>query len=143
MSGGRTNVEGAEVRRGSEADPNAIGETILGAAMRVHSTLGPGLLETVYETCLAHELAKRDRRVARQVVLPVEYYGERIEVGCRLDLVVDGVVVVEVKAVDRLAPIHAQQLLTYLRLGNYKLGYLLNFNVAHMRDGIKRIVNGL
>ncbi len=122
---------------------NEIGEAILGAAMKVHSALGPGLLETVYEVCLAHELEKQGHNIRRQVSLPVEYDGKRIDAGFRPDILVADKVLVEVKAVERMAPIHTAQILTYLRLSGYKLGYLLNFNVVHMRDGIKRVVNGL
>lgn len=122
---------------------NEIGEAVLGAAMKVHSAVGPGLLESVYETCLTHELRIRGFDVQRQVALPVEYDGQRIEAGFRLDILVAEKVVVEVKAVERTAPIHTAQILTYLKLGGFKLGYLLNFNVVHMRDGIKRLVNDL
>ncbi len=122
---------------------NEIGDALIGSAMKVHSALGPGLLESVYEACLTHELAKHDLTVQRQVVLPVEYDGQLMEAGFRIDMLIAKKVVVEVKAIDGLAPIHAAQLLTYLRLGGFKLGYLLNFNVARMRDGIKRVVNGL
>ncbi len=122
---------------------NEIGEAVLGAAMKVHSAVGPGLLESVYETCLTHELRIQGFDVQRQVALPVEYDGQRIEAGFRLDILVAEKVVVEVKAVERTAPIHTAQILTYLKLGGFKLGYLLNFNVVHMRDGIKRLVNDL
>jgi GxxExxY protein len=122
---------------------NEIGEAVLGAAMKVHSAVGPGLLESVYETCLTHELRKQGFDVQRQVALPVEYDGQRIDAGFRLDILVAEKVVVEVKAVERTAPIHTAQILTYLKLGGFKLGYLLNFNVVHMRNGIKRLVNDL
>lgn len=122
---------------------NEIGEQIIGAAMKVHSALGPGLLEAAYEACLAHELGRRNLDVARQLTLPVEYDGERVDAGFRLDMVVGNLVVVEVKAVEKIAPVHLAQALTYLRLGKFKLGYVLNFNAAHMRDGIKRVVNKL
>jgi len=117
-----------------------VGKQILAAAMRVHSALGPGLLEGAYETCLGVDLARKGLRVERQMTLPLEYEGQRIEAGYRLDLLVEGLVVVEVKAVERLMPIHLAQVVTYLRLGKYALGYLLNFNVLHMRQGIKRVV---
>ena len=122
---------------------NEIGEAVLGAAMKVHSALGPGLLESVYEVCLAYELEKQGHEIRRQVSLPVEYDGKRIDAGFRPDILVADKVLVEVKAVERMAPIHTAQILTYLRLSGYKLGYLLNFNVVHMRDGIKQVVNGL
>jgi len=124
-------------------DENAIGTSLLKAAMIVHSALGPGLLESAYEHCLAHELECSGIRFRRQVVLPLRYRELTIDAGYRLDLLVDDKVVVELKAIETLLPVHAAQLLSYLRLGGYKLGYLLNFHVVHMRDGIKRIVNGL
>ncbi len=117
-----------------------VGRQILAAAIRVHSALGPGLLEGAYETCLASDLTRSGLMVERQTTLPLEYEGQRIEVGYRVDLLVEGLVVVEVKAVEKLVPIHLAQVVTYLRLGKFSLGYLLNFNVLHMRQGIKRIV---
>jgi len=118
-----------------------LGEQIIGAAMRVHTALGPGMLESAYEVCLHHELSKSGLRVARQVDLPIEYDGLKMDSGYRLDLVVDDCVVLELKAVDKLNPLHTAQLISYLRLGQYPVGYLLNFNVVHMRDGIRRILN--
>ena len=108
--------------------------------MRVHSALGPGLLEGAYEICLTNDLGRLGLRVERQTTLPLEYEGQRIDAGYRLDLLVEGFVVVEVKAVEKLMPIHLAQVVTYLKLGKYPLGYLLNFNVLHMRQGIKRVV---
>ena len=119
-----------------------IGEIIIGAAMKVHSALGPGLLESAYEACLAHELNKCSLDVKRQVSLPVVYDGVTLDVGYKLDLLVDDSVVLELKAVEKLLPIHTAQLLRYLKLGGHRMGYLLNFNVVSMRDGIKRVVNG-
>lgn len=119
---------------------NEVGEQVLGAAIRVHSTLGPGLLESAYEICLHHELSKLGLDVRRQQPLPIAYDGIKLDAGYRLDLIVQGVVI-ELKTVDKLQPIHTAQLLSYLRLGNFKLGYLLNFHVLSMRDGIKRVVN--
>jgi GxxExxY protein len=113
---------------------------IIGAAMRVHTALGPGLLESVYEACLAHELAAIALGVQRQVELPVEYGGIRIDAGFRIDLLVDRRVVVELKAVERVLPIHEAQLLTYLRLSGLHTGLLLNFNVTRLTDGITRRV---
>lgn len=124
-------------------DENQIGERILGCALAVHRTLGPGLLESVYETCLAHELRKADLPFQRQLSLPVVYDGIEIEAGYRLDLLVHERVVVEIKALEVVAPVHRAQLLSYLRLGGYRLGYLLNFHVALMRNGIHRLVNEL
>jgi GxxExxY protein len=122
---------------------NEIGEAIIGAAMKVHSALGPGLLESAYGLCLAHEIERKGLAVRRQVSIPIRYEGLVIDNGYRIDLLVDSRVVVELKAIEALLPVHRAQLLSYLRLGDFKLGYLLNFNVAHMRDGIARIVNGL
>ena len=122
---------------------NDIGRRILGCAVTVHQALGPGLLESVYETCLAHELAKAGLAFDRQRSLPVRYDGLVIDPGYRLDLLVESLVVVEIKSVDQVNDVHRAQLLSYLKLGDYKLGYVLNFNVARMRDGIVRMANGL
>ena len=111
--------------------------------MKVHSALGCGLLESAYETCLSHEISAQGLEVKRQVMLPVRYDGVELDAGYRLDLLIDRCVIVELKAVDKIAPIHLAQLLSYLKLSGCRLGYLLNFNVVHMRDGIKRLVNGL
>ncbi|RLS58141.1 MAG: GxxExxY protein [Planctomycetota bacterium] len=123
--------------------PNEISGQIIDAAMHVHSALGPGLLESAYEGCLAFELASRGIPVQRQLELPVIYREHRIDVGFRLDLLVADLVIVEIKAVDRFAPIHEAQLLTYLKLVDKRVGLLLNFHVLHMKDGIKRMVNQL
>ncbi len=120
-----------------------IGKRVIADAMKVHSALGSGLLESAYEVCLAHELEKHGMEVKRQVTLPVVYDGLKLDAGYRLDLLINDCVIVELKAVEKFTPIHTAQLLSYLRLSGHKLGYLLNFNVIHMRDGIKRIVNGL
>ena len=120
-----------------------IGHAVIGAAMRVHSAVGPGLLESAYETCLVYELEKHRIGVRSQVSIPIRYEELTIENGYRLDLLVGGLVVVELKAIPTILPVHRGQLLSYLKLGGFKLGYLLNFNVAHMRDGIVRLVNGL
>jgi GxxExxY protein len=122
---------------------NIVSGKIVDAAMRVHSILGPGLLENAYEACLRHELSRRGLDVETQVQLPVEYDGVLIDAGYRIDLVVAGAVLVELKAVEKIAPIHETQLLTYLKLSGKKLGLLLNFNVVQMKDGIKRIANNL
>ena len=122
---------------------NEIGEAILGCALRVHKALGPGLLESAYEACLAHELENTGLAYKRLLVLPVIYDTVRIDAGYRIDRLVNDLVVIEAKAVDRLLDIHRAQVLSYLKLGGYKLGYLLNFNVAKMKDGICRLVNGL
>ena len=122
---------------------NAVGQEILGCALRVHRVLGPGLLESAYEACLAHEFGKSGLAYLRQIPMPVRYDGVELELGYRLDLLVEDLVVVEVKAVERVTDIHRAQLISYLKLGNYKLGYLLNFNVKILKDGIGRLVNGL
>ncbi len=119
-----------------------LSKEIIGAAIEVHRVLGPGLLESAYEECLCHELSLRGIGYKRQVPLPMEYKGLKLDCGYRLDLVVEDLVIVELKAVSRIDPIHEAQLLTYLRLRNTWLGMILNFNVAVLKDGIKRIVNG-
>jgi len=122
---------------------NEIGETLLGCAFRVHSALGPGLLESAYEICLLHELAKVGLETARQVPFPVSYDGLQLDAGYRIDLLIESSVIVEVKAVEQLLPIHTAQLLSYLKLSNRKLGYLPNFNTVQLRKGIRRVVNNL
>ena len=119
------------------------GHTVIDAALKVHSAVGPGLLESAYEVCLAHELEKQRLRVRKQVLVPISYEELIIDNGYRIDLLVEDLVVVELKAVSAILPVHRGQLLSYLRLGGYRLGFLLNFHVAHMRDGIVRLVNGL
>ena len=122
-------------------DINRITGQIVDSAMRVHSHLGPGLLESAYEACLAHELHKRGLVIHRQLALPVEYDGLRVDAGYRIDLLVEDAVIVELKAVDAINPVHRAQLLSYLRLSQKRVGLLLNFNVRHLRDGIERFVN--
>ena len=122
---------------------NQIGDAIIAAAMKVHSAVGPGLLESAYETCLTYELEKQRVPTRRQVLVPICYEDLTIDNGYRIDLLVGDQVVVELKAVEAILPVHRGQLLSYLKLGGFKLGYLLNFHVAHMRDGIVRMVNGL
>ena len=122
---------------------NEIGTIIIGAAMKVHAACGPGLLESAHETCLFYELEKQGLPVGRQIVVPIRYEDLTIDNGYRIDLLVGNRVVVELKAIETILPVHRAQLLSYLRLGRFKLGYLLNFNVAHLRDGIVRLVNGL
>ncbi len=115
-------------------------EKIIGAAIEVHRALGPGLLESIYQTCLAHEMTLRGLRFEKEKPLPVEYKGIRLESGYRLDFIVDGKVVVELKAVDSIHDVHKAQLLTYLKLTGCKVGLLLNFNSAILKDGIERLV---
>ena len=122
---------------------NQISGEIVDAAMKVHTALGPGLLESAYEGCLKHELTKRGLKVLSQVTLPVIYDGVKIDVGYRIDLLVEDAVIVELKAVERLTPLNEAQLLSYLKLSGRKLGLLINFNVEHLKNGIKRIANGL
>ncbi len=122
------------------AEAEQVATQIVDAAFAVHTTLEPGLLESVYEACLVHELSKRRLQVQRQVALPVIYDGVRVDAGLRLDLVVEESVIVEVQAVQDLLPIHQAQLLTYLKLSGHRLGLLINFNTALIRDGIKRVV---
>ena len=122
---------------------NPLSKEIIGAAIEVHRQLGPGLLESAYEACLAHEFSLRQIPFERQKAVPVIYKGTRLDCGYRLDFLVDGLVVVELKAVFGLAPIHEAQVISYLKLTNLKLGLLLNFNVKLMKRGIKRIVLNL
>lgn len=116
---------------------------IIGAAIEVQSTLGPGLLETVYENCLAYELRERGYVVEQQKSLPLVYKEVRMDCGYRLDLLINEAVIVEVKAVEELAPVHHAQLLSYLRLANLRVGLLINFHAMPLREGIKRVVNKL
>jgi GxxExxY protein len=122
---------------------NRVTETIIGAAIAVHRGLGPGLLESAYEACLAYELLQRGLRVERQKELPLRYGGVTLDCAYRIDLLVEDAVIVEVKSVDRLEPIHEAQLLSYLRLAKKHLGLLINFNVKVLKAGIKRLVHEL
>lgn len=122
------------------AETEIIARSAIDAGIKVHSALGPGLLESVYEHCLAHELTQRGVAVERQIALPVFYEGTKLEAGFRIDLLLARAVVVEVKSVDILAPIHQAQLLTYLKLSGCRLGLLMNFNVPLFKDGLKRMV---
>jgi len=121
---------------------NEIGSIIVDSAVDLHRNLGPGLLETVYEVTLARALERRGLAVQRQVSVPIEYQGETFSEGFRADLIVGELVIVELKSIERVTPAHKKQLLTYLRLTGLKLGYLLNFGEALMRDGITRTING-
>ena len=120
-----------------------VAKEIVDAAIKVHRALGPGLLESAYQHCLVYELRKRGLKVESEIVLPIVYDGQQIDAGYRMDLLVEGCVIVENKAVEKLLPLHEAQLLTYLKLANRKLGFLLNWNVALMKYGIKRMVNNL
>jgi GxxExxY protein len=121
-------------------DRNEISGAIVDAAMKVHSALGPGLLESAYAVCLRHELIKRGLRVTSEVPVPVVYDGIKLEAGYRLDLVVEDTVVVELKAIEALAPIHQAQVISYLKLTGKPIGLLINFHSLHLKNGIKRFV---
>ncbi|MFA5239766.1 MAG: GxxExxY protein [Phycisphaerae bacterium] len=120
---------------------NQITEAVIGAAVNVHRTLGPGLLESAYEACLVFELAERGLKVEQQKPLSVVYREVKLDCGYRLDILVEEVVIVEVKSIDQLAPIHKAQLLSYLKLSGCKVGLLINFNVRVLKDGVVRVVN--
>jgi len=122
---------------------NAVAEEIVDAAFRIHTTLGPGLLESVYHAVLAYELAQRGLQTVSQQGVPVIYGTIRIDIGFRADLIVEDLVIVEIKSVEAAAPVHRKQLLTYLRLADKRLGLLINFNAVLIKDGISPIVNGL
>jgi GxxExxY protein len=119
-----------------------ISHAVITAAMRVHSELGPGLLESAYTACLQHELRKAGLKSDAQVGLPVVYDGVKLDLGYRIDLLVEDLVIVELKSVDAIAPVHQAQIISYLKLSGRSLGLLINFNVAHLKDGIRRFVNG-
>ena len=129
--------------QGVRMNPNEVSGEIVDAAMKVHTALGPGLLDSAYEQCLAHELRNRKLSIQTQRVLPISYAGIQIDAGYRVDLLVEQLVVVELKSVEKLAPIHEAQLLSYLKLSSLHVGLLINFNVLRLKDGIKRIVNHL
>jgi len=120
---------------------NKITEAIIGAAIEVHRALGPGLLESAYTTCLVYELRERRYEVSQEVPLPLVYKGVKLDCGYRLDLLVNEAVIVEIKSVESLAPIHEAQLLSYLKLADCKIGLLINFNVKMLKYGIKRLAN--
>ena len=120
---------------------NEISEKIIGAAIQVHRTLGPGLLESTYEACLKYELEKRGLKILSQVGLPVIYDGIKIDLGYRVDLLVEDAVIIELKAVTTVTPLHEAQLLSYLKLSGKHLGLLINFNVTLLKDGITRRIN--
>jgi GxxExxY protein len=126
-----------------QRDLNEISGQIIDAAVHIHIKLGPGLLESVYERILAHELDKRGLAVERQVPVPIDYDNIRFEEGFRADLIIEKSVIVELKSVEAMAPVHSKQLLTYLKLMDYRLGLLINFGAPLLKDGIKRIVNNL
>jgi GxxExxY protein len=124
--------------RGMLRDP--LTERVIGLAIEVHRTLGPGLLESAYEDCLCHELRESALEYQRQLALPVSYKSVRLESGFKIDILIQRSLVLELKAVEQILPVHEAQLLTYLKLGGFKTGLLLNFHVAVLKDGIKRMV---
>jgi len=130
-------------RRKTAGSVNELTQEVIGAAIEVHQALGPGLLESAYEECLCRELELRQVPFERQVALPLSYKGVQLKYGYRVDVLVDERVVVEIKALDHLLPIHEAQLLTYLRLGKWKVGLIVNFNVPVLKEGIRRRVLGL
>jgi GxxExxY protein len=124
-------------------DIEDIGNKILGASIKVHSALGPGLLESAYQKCLAHELNRMRLKIKCEVFLPILYEDVLIDAGYRIDMIIEDKVIIENKTVERLLPIHEAQLLTYLKMKNCRLGFLLNWNVTLMKDGIRRLINNL
>ncbi|WP_312167171.1 GxxExxY protein [Phenylobacterium sp.] len=126
--------------KGLDPRVEAVCRQLLDSAFKVHKALGPGLLETAYEHCLAHELQSRGLSVARQLALPIRYDGLELDAGYRLDLVVERQVVVELKAVEALTRLHEAQVLTYLKLSGHRIGFLMNFNVILLKQGIRRLV---
>jgi GxxExxY protein len=134
------NQESQEAALRLKAD--GLSRKIIGAGIEVHKRLGPGLLESAYEECLCCELGLRGIEFKRQLPLPVIYKGQKLDCGYRLDMLIEDLVIIEVKAIEEIAPIHEAQLLTYLRLRNSWLGLIMNFNVLMLKDGIRRLVNG-
>jgi GxxExxY protein len=126
--------------RDTEAQRDSLSEAVIGLGIEVHRALGPGLLESAYEQCLCYELEQRRIPFKRQVALPVTYKDIRLDCGYRLDIVVDQRLVIELKTVEKILPVHKAQLLTYLKLGRYPIGLLLNFHTAVLKDGIVRVV---
>lgn len=152
-TGTTEDTEDTEMRNGKGMPPdrrdredlepiNALTEKVIGAAIEVHQALGPGLLESSYEACLAYELVVQGCAVERQVPVPLVYKGVSLDCGYRIDLRVDGILVLELKSVERLEPIHSAQVLTYLRLSGHKVGLLINFNVPVLHSGVRRFLNG-
>jgi GxxExxY protein len=138
------NREGAkDAREASKMDIEVIATRIVEAAIKVHTVLGPGLLESAYQKCMEYELKEGGLQVDCEVVLPIAYEKIRIDAGYRIDMLVDNCVIIENKTAEKILPVHEAQLLTYLKMKNCKLGFILNWNVPRMKDGIKRMVNGL
>jgi GxxExxY protein len=134
--------EGTKCTKFTKASSLALSHAVIGGAIEVHKSLGPGLLEAIYELALCRELWLRGIKVERQVLVPVHYKGGILDCEIRVDLLIENSVIVEVKSVDRLAPVHKAQLLTYLKLRDVWLGLLINFNVEVLRDGVRRVLNG-
>ena len=132
--------EGHKEPEAISAEVNLVGKAAMDAAFRVHSAFGPGLLESFYEACLLEEVRAAGLTVERQVAIPLRYREAHLDVGFRLDLLVERTVIMEIKAIDALASIHTAQVLTYLKFSNLRLGYLINFNVSRLKDGLRRIV---
>lgn len=127
----------------TEMTENELSNQVIGLAMKVHSALGPGLLESAYKECCYYKLTKSGLRVEKEKPVPLAFEEVKLDCGYRIDLLVENRLVIEVKSVEALNDIHLAQVLTYLKIGNYKLGLLMNFNVVRLKDGIKRVVNGL
>jgi GxxExxY protein len=140
VTGGPFHHRDTETQRGVSPEVNTVSGKILDAAFAVHSKLGPGLLESIYEICLEYELQRRGLKVQRQVRVPVVYDEVQLDAGLTLDLLVEDLVIVELKAIEGLLPIHQAQLLTYLKLTGIRLGLLINFNVSYLKNGIKRLI---
>jgi GxxExxY protein len=119
-----------------------VSHAVITAAMQVHTELGPGLLESTYQACLHHELEAAGVQSACQIALPVVYRGVKLDIGYRIDMLVEGLVVVEIKSVDAISPVHQAQVISYLKLSGRSIGLLINFNVVHLKEGIRRFVNG-
>jgi GxxExxY protein len=138
---------GIAVQKGVEMimtnDIETVAKDIVNAAFNVHKEFGPGLLESAYQHCHAHELRKRGRKVLTEVVLPIVYNGQQIDAGYRLDMIVDDLIIVENKTVENILPIHTAQLITYLKLKDCRLGFLINWNVKLIKNGIVRVANGM
>jgi GxxExxY protein len=134
------NHQAHQGHEGLSADVEGWAQTIVDAGLKVHRALGPGLLESAYEHCLAHELHARGVSLARQVTLPIIYEGATLDAGYRLDMVIENSIIIEIKAVDALTRLHEAQILTYLKLSGHRLGFLMNFNVPLFKQGLKRLI---
>jgi GxxExxY protein len=130
-------------KEGMGMTENEIGAVVVNTAVELHKKLGPGLLENVYEVIFMRSLVKKGLSVQRQVLFPIEFEGEHCDIGFRVDLLIEGKVIIELKSVEKIIPVHKKQLLTYLKLSNIKIGYLINFGAELMKDGIVRIINGV